>query len=252
MAIVKQHHTKVVGLSGLISTINSTITANYNELSLAISDEVTNRQNAVTSVATDLSTHITGAYTPLAELVATINGSSSSAGSFRKEVSDAVTSLIAGASINFDTLKELQDWLMVEDNAQTLFTQLGTMRSDFETEDAQIRLDFAAADLSLSNNLTQYIDTSIAGITNGLRARLEQVTVTGDNIVLTDAPKLGNVGGINAIQNFARVNFTDVDGASYLAPVVADTNDVTGKTFTIQVDTTGEWDGKMVTIQYFF
>jgi hypothetical protein len=73
----------------------------------------------------------------------------------------------------------------------------------------------------------------------------ETLTVAGSSITLTNAPK----NGINGIMNFMTVRYTNANGVSFDAPVVA-TGDT--KVFTISTDTADQWDGFSVTIQYLY
>lgn len=72
----------------------------------------------------------------------------------------------------------------------------------------------------------------------------ENVTVTGDTIVLTAAPLSG------AVFNFGTVRNLGNGGVAYDIPVVIDGSDLTGKTFTLQPDTASQFDGLTVAVQY--
>lgn len=88
-------------------------------------------------------------------------------------------------------------------------------------------------------------ETDAAVSTGGAVPKVEFATVTAGKITLTHAPK----EGINGIMNFSTVRYTDANGVSYDAPVVA-----TGvaKEFTVSTDTAGQWDGFSVQVQYLY
>lgn len=104
----------------------------------------------------------------------------------------------------------------------------------------------AAADAVLDSSLKAYADN--AATQGGSLPKLESVVVSGNTIVLTKAPK----SGIHGIMNFATVRYLDINGVAYDAPVTIDGSDVTGKTFTIAVDTSNQWDGFSVAVQYIY
>jgi hypothetical protein len=121
-----------------------------------------------------------------------------------------------------------------------------------------------AAELLLTNNLATEVTargtdeaaqtvmlkayTDEAVRVGGALPKLESLVVAADKIVLSNAPK----NGINGIMNFATVRYVDSNGVAYDAPVMLDGSDVSGKTYTIAVDTSGEWNGKSVSVQYVY
>ena len=72
---------------------------------------------------------------------------------------------------------------------------------------------------------------------------LESVVVAGNNIMLTSAPQQG----VNGILNFATVRYIDGNGLAYDAPVTAGSSD---KEFIVSVDSSNQWDGFSVFVQY--
>lgn len=89
----------------------------------------------------------------------------------------------------------------------------------------------------------KYVDESVGSVDAASKVLLESCVVTGNKITLTHAPK----DGVSGVLNYATVRYTDVDGISYDAPVVA-----TGveEEFTISTDSANEWDGFTVQVQY--
>jgi len=103
-----------------------------------------------------------------------------------------------------------------------------------------------AADSALDVALKAYADN--AATQGGSLPKLETLVVSANKIVLSKAPK----SGVNGIMNFATVRYIDGSGVAYDAPVFIDGSDVSGKTYTISVDTSGQWDGFSVSIQYLY
>lgn len=104
--------------------------------------------------------------------------------------------------------------------------------------------DVAAA----RTNLKVYSKTETASLISqgGAEGIMEVLTVIDNKIVLSHAPKNG------LILNFATVRHTDANLVSWDIPVIKDNTDVTGKTFTLSPDTTGQFDSKIVSVQYFY
>lgn len=104
--------------------------------------------------------------------------------------------------------------------------------------------DVAAA----RTNLKVYSKTETASLISqgGAEGIMEVLTVIDNKIVLSHAPKNG------LILNFATVRHTDANLVSWDIPVIKDNTDVTGKTFTLSPDTTGQFDSKTVSVQYFY
>lgn len=88
-------------------------------------------------------------------------------------------------------------------------------------------------------------ETDAAITAGGATPILESVVVTSGAITLTYAPK----AGINGIMNFATVRYVDGNGVAFDAPVLA-TGD--SKVFNVSTDTSGQWDGNTVIVQYVY
>lgn len=74
--------------------------------------------------------------------------------------------------------------------------------------------------------------------------KTESLVVANDKIVLAFAPKDG------LVFNFNTVRHVDGNGVAYDIPVLRDPSDLTGKTYILSPDITGEFDTKSVLVQY--
>lgn len=74
--------------------------------------------------------------------------------------------------------------------------------------------------------------------------KTESLVVAADKIMLAFAPKDG------LVFNFNTVRHVDGNGVAYDIPVMRDPSDLTGKTYILSPDTTGEFDTKSVLVQY--
>ncbi|MBX9935320.1 MAG: hypothetical protein K2Y10_01875 [Burkholderiaceae bacterium] len=162
---------------------------------------------------------------------------------------DALTNAISATSIK----------AAYESNADTnTFTDAEKAKVGFIAVTAPIDLDKVVQndELLTSATLTGASDTAIpsalavktfvleATRTGGSVFKTESVMVTADKIVLAEPPKDGTV------LNFATVRHIDGNGIAYDIPVAKDGADATGKTFILAPDTTGDFDGKSVLVQY--
>jgi hypothetical protein len=254
------------------------VLAEENARIAAVSAEETARIAGDTASANALTSHINGAFTTYKNLLDLVNGDSLTDGSFRKAIADVV----AAAPEALNTLKEIADYINVNPDAtvadaiiNSVTNAVNALKGDVTSamdtlgeieaavtaevtnrtaavsaeETARLAADAAetaaraAAISSLDTALRAYTD-SVAS-SNGATAKLESVMVAGNKIVLAFPPK----GGINGVLNFGTVRHVD-GGVAYDAPVLADGTDATGKTFVVSVDTSGEWDGKIVQVQY--
>lgn len=79
----------------------------------------------------------------------------------------------------------------------------------------------------------------------GSTSIVESITVLAGEVTLTYAPK----GALGGVMNFSTVRYTDVNGVSYDAPLVAT---ATPNVFAVSTDVAGEWDGNTVQVQYLY
>lgn len=243
--------------TALIGGLDATLVS----LALADSNEITARQTAISDVQSAavteniarvaaegvISTEVTNNKT----LLDTVNGSSSTVGSFRKEIADVVDN--APEALN--TLKKIAEYIAVDPSANVAaaitaaITDIrGTATSamdtlgEVQTEAAAIRVAYVDADTVLEASLKAYADALTA------RPVLDVLVVSNDKIVLTNAPR----NGLQGVMNFATVRHIDADGMSWDVPVTIDVSDITGKTFVLAVPTAGQWNTKSVQVQYLF
>lgn len=102
----------------------------------------------------------------------------------------------------------------------------------------------SGADLSASvDSIKAYING--AASIGGFLPAMENVVVNGSRLTLAYPP----IDGVHGIANFGNVRYTDVNGVSYDAPVIA-TVDPTQ--FDVVTGTEGEWDGLTVAVQYIY
>lgn len=74
--------------------------------------------------------------------------------------------------------------------------------------------------------------------------KTESLVVSNDKILLAFAPKDG------LVFNFNTVRHVDGNGVAYDIPVMRDPSDLSGKTYILSPDLTGEFDTKAVLVQY--
>ena len=92
-----------------------------------------------------------------------------------------------------------------------------------------------------SSAVKTYVDTAVAG--GGAIFKTEVVSVINDKITLTNEPKNG------VIFNFGTVRHVDASFVSYDIPVTV-TATPGNKEFLLSPDSSGQFDGKSVTVQY--
>lgn len=147
-----------------------------------------------------------------------------------------------------------------ESNADTnAFTDAEQAKVGFISVTESIDLDkvIQSDELVTDTTLAGVTDTQIASAAavkafvqaasnaGGAMFHTETRTVTADKITLTHKPKNGT------IFNFGTVRHIDTDTAVALdIPVMPNWDDPTGKIFTLLPDSAGQFDGKLVTVQY--
>ncbi len=97
---------------------------------------------------------------------------------------------------------------------------------------------------ALDASLKTYADAAAAAVV--VSTSVESLVVSNDRIVLAHKPK----DGVNTVLNFGTVRYIDSNNIAYDAPVSIDSTDVSGKTLVIGVDTSGQWSGFTVLVQY--
>lgn len=105
--------TTVEGLQSIVASVQTTVDAlnervTENETDIAtnakgIADEKTRAEAAEKALAADIATNTNA--------ISTLNGDATVEGSVRKQVNDAIAAVVASAPEDFDTLKEISDWI---------------------------------------------------------------------------------------------------------------------------------------------
>jgi len=233
-----------------ITAAELSLGTNYNVATIVERDALTNLDTADRVFVTDDGDTKWAMYKPGA---VDVNGVATSW--IKLSDQDALENSINAASIK----------TTYESNPDTnAYTDAAKAKVDFLAVTAAINLDDAVLkaeliqDLEVSAPADQapssaavkaYADEEAR--TGGPEVMLESVvvnqsTTATDTIVLTHAPK----GGIDGILNFATVRYIDgATGAAYDAPLVATVN---SNEFTIDLDTSGQWDGNTVQVQYLY
>lgn len=262
MAILKRNKTSVFGLVADLVALQQADTAEQVARS-AGDDAVSTRLTAETDarIAGDtaqgvaLQEHINGAFSTAKNLLDVVNGDATSPGSFRKAIAD----LIGGAPVALDTLKEIADYIAVNPEANvaaaiTAQVEAAVARVNGTASAAMDTMGEieAAINAEIINRVTA--DTALRAYADSVAAqggsapKIESVLVNNNRVVLSFAPK----NAVNGILNFSTVRYIDANGVAYDAPVSLDATDVTGKTFIVSVDVSGEWDTQSVQVQYLY
>ena len=195
-----------------------------------------------------------------------VNPDASVADAITRHIDDAVNALKGNVTSAMDTLTEIEDAVTNEVSAREYaITLLTSTLTDAITAEATARTTAVAneatarttadadeatarevSEAALEVSLKAYTDTKASQ--GGSIPKIEYALVTGDNLTLSFAPK----SGVNGIMNFGLARYTDDNGVSYDAPLIRDALDASGKTFTLSTDTSGEWDGFSVFVQYVY
>lgn len=195
-----------------------------------------------------------------------VNPDANVASAITNHVDNAVTTLKGTVTTAMDTLGEIETSINAESSArsaavsalQTLLTaainaeEAARMTAVSNEEAARIAADSlelaarTSSEAALDASLKAYADN--AATQGGSLPKLELLVVSSNKIVLSKAPK----AGINGIMNFGTVRYMDSFGMAYDAPVSVDGTDLSGKTFIVSVDASGDWDGKSVSVQYIY
>ncbi len=145
-------------LEGSISTLSTTVGENTAaitaEVTRAKAAEEANATNIATN-ATDIGTNATNIATNTAA-IATLNGTGT--GSVSKTVTDAIAEVVNGAPEDFDTLKEISDWISGHaDDASAMNTAISDNTTNIATNTTNIATnaaDIATNVTNISTNAT--------------------------------------------------------------------------------------------------
>jgi hypothetical protein len=159
MAQIQYSQSSIAGLKEALAALQAQAaavgTGSTAALAEAINAEVTARTNAINA-----------AVSPISTLVATINGDSTTVGSFRKEIAD----LIGTAPEALNTLKEIADYIAVNPNA--------TVADAINAAIASVNASVAALAATVTANKDQVSALLNGGVVTG--TTIETVLVTSD------------------------------------------------------------------------
>jgi hypothetical protein len=211
----------------------------------------------ISNAKDELKGSVTTAFDTLGEIESIINIiNGSAAGSITKAVGDAKTELETAASTEHTA--RLAEESRIEGKVTDEATLRGTEITRVEglVADEKTRAETAEGTLVVkSNNLSDLTNVATARTNISVYSKAEvdsAITIGGaifyteglsvadDKITLTHTPKNG------MIFNFATVRHTDDLFVSYDIPVTL----VSGKEYQLHPNTTGQFDGKAVTVQY--
>jgi hypothetical protein len=195
-----------------------------------------------------------------------VNPDANVADAITSHVDAAVAALKGDVTSAMDTLGEVETAIADEASARNTAvsdvqsTLIGLIETEVAARELAILTEIAARDTAISVETAARatsesdLNTALRAYANSVAAQggsipvLESALVTGDSIILANAPK----AGINGVLNFGTVRYVDGSGVAYDAPILNDATDTTGKTFTIAVDTSGQWNGLSVSVQYVY
>jgi hypothetical protein len=230
-------------------------------------DILTAITNAVTGAKEEIKGEVSVAYDTLAEVETSLNViQGSGVGSISKAVVDAkaysdALKTAADLAASTEHAARVAEEGRIEDklddeiaDRKTEITRVEGLITDAETAASNasaLKLAIASNLSDLANvatartNISVYSksETDDAIRSGGAVFITEALIVSSDKIVLGHAPKNG------VVFNFATVRHTDANFVSYDIPVTV-TADVSGKEFQLHPNTTGEFDSKVVLVQY--
>lgn len=125
------------------TTLQSNIDTEISDRKAAVSAEETARENADTGLQTQVTANKTA--------IDTLNGTG--AGSVAKTVADKIAEVVADAPEDFDTLKEISDWISSHENdASAMNTAIQANKTSIETNTSDIA-SLKEADTTLQGNI---------------------------------------------------------------------------------------------------
>ena len=143
-------------VDGRLSTV--TVTESDIASASALTQEISARQSGETAIRGEITSAITAATTEISQQIETLdgkitilNGDETTNGSVKKTVVDEIAKVVAEAPEDFDTLKEIADWIA---NDQTGAAALANRVSALETADTEMLEAMETADEALDNKIT--------------------------------------------------------------------------------------------------
>jgi ABC-type transporter Mla subunit MlaD len=188
MAQIQYSQSSIAGLKEALAALQAQAaavgTGSTAALAEAINAEVTARANAINA-----------AVSPISTLVATINGDSTTVGSFRKEIAD----LIGAAPEALNTLKEIADYIAVNPNA--------TVADAINAAIASVNASVATLAATVTANKDQVSALLNGGVVTG--TTIETVLVT------SDVEPLNLAHPVMVVLNQGTVSHVTAEGVTY-------------------------------------
>ena len=153
--------TTLEGVSSIVSSLQTTVDqmeSSLTDLNEAIQAEVTRATGAEEALDTRLDA--------AEAAITTLNGPSTQEGSVAKQVSDAIAAVVADAPEDFDTLKEMSDWISEHsDSAATMNSAIQQNASDITALETLVG---TIPEEATANDVVSYVDE----VTDALDTRL--------------------------------------------------------------------------------
>ncbi len=188
MAQIQYSQSSIAGLKEALAALQAQAaavgTGSTAALAEAINAEITARTNAINA-----------AVSPISTLVATINGDSTTVGSFRKEIAD----LIGAAPEALNTLKEIADYIAVNPNA--------TVADAINAAIASVNASVATLAATVTANKDQVSALLNGGVVTG--TTIETVLVT------SDVEPLNLAHPVMVVLNQGTVSHVTAEGVTY-------------------------------------
>jgi len=255
MAIIRKTQGSIDGLPALLSGFTSDISTHQSALALLNSDNAT--VGSVDYKIQQIVGAAPAALNTLQEIAASLSNNATLDTTLRNLISTNITAakdeIKGGVTTAYDTLLEVEARFLTLDNVDnTVVGSLAKTLKDAETyTDTSVAGLLAKSDnlasltdiVAARTNLDVYSKAEVDAIT-GTTVKSETITVAvSDTIVLTQTPISGIILNFASVRNITGGVATDI-------PVVIDPSDTTGKTFTLQPDVSGDFDGLNVVVQY--
>jgi ABC-type transporter Mla subunit MlaD len=188
MAQIQYSQSSIAGLKEALAALQAQAaavgTGSTAALAEAINAEVTARTNAINA-----------AVSPVSTLVATINGDSTTVGSFRKEIAD----LIGAAPEALNTLKEIADYIAVNPNA--------SVADAINAAIASVNASVATLAATVTANKDQVSALLNGGVVTG--TTIETILVT------SDVEPLNLAHPVMVVLNQGTVQHVTAEGVTY-------------------------------------
>jgi len=158
-----------------------------------VADDLANEVVRATAAEADLQLQITANK----NAIDVLNGDSTTEGSVKKQVADAVANLVDGADESFDTLKEIAEWIAeggdAANDAASIIVRVQEAEKDIDDLEAlmgteSVQAQIAAAINELDSNVTATAeDEGKVGVLTGVTQTDGKLTAKTESIVYTAA-----------------------------------------------------------------